>query len=102
MVGIFCSRIEAQESERVVSHLDHVGRPPYGRDLFRARRVRLARRHQNAGPDFRPHRLRQPRRFRQSIEPQQPPGEVAITPLQRLQQGFLGGIGKLVLHDGKS
>lgn len=67
--------------------------------LFRARRVRLARRDQRSGRDQGPHRIRQPCRLRRPVEPQQPGGQIGITPPQRLQQRRLGGIGEFLLHD---
>jgi hypothetical protein len=67
--------------------------------LVRARRVRLARRDQRSGRRQGPHRLRQPCRLRRAIEPQQPGGQIGVTPPQRLQQRRLGGIGEFLLHD---
>ncbi len=60
--------------------------------LFRAGRVRLARRHQPPGRNFRSYRFRQPCRLRHPIEPQQPGSQITVAPLQGLQQRFLGGI----------
>jgi hypothetical protein len=70
--------------------------------LFRARRVRLTRRDQRSGRGQGPHRIRQPRRLRRAVEPQQPGGQIGITPPQRLQQRRLGGIGEFLLHDGNT
>ena len=66
--------------------------------LFRARRVRLARRDQHSGRCHGPHRLRQPCRLRRPVKPREPSGQIGVTQ----PQGRLGGIGEVLLHDGKT
>jgi hypothetical protein len=67
-------------------------------NLHGARRMRLPRRHVHSGRSQQSYRLGQPARLRRPVQPQELCGQIGITPLQRLQQGFLGGVGKVLLH----
>ena len=66
--------------------------------LFGARRMRPSCGDGYSRMGLHARRLRQSGWFREPVQPEQPAGEIRVAPLQCLQHGFVGPVGKLLVH----